>query len=233
MAENERDFAEAEANLRKSQQLLEQNQNTRGLLYHAVLTDLGGVLFRTESLSRSAGAERDHCRGARSQRSRRHARSRHRRHESRVATDASRRSQRCEAAAAEAIRRSATLAQQRSPHTPASYRVQHHAESIGSPGRARKLLTAAREQARVLGAEFWVARRRVSPRSLAHARGRSTRRDRCSTKCAQRGAPMPRAIAIDSPISIERKRRSSCCREPRAGALVDRQVARRVRLSPS
>ena len=47
MAEVARDFAKAEANLRKSQRLLEQNGNTRGLLYHAVLTDLGGVLFRT------------------------------------------------------------------------------------------------------------------------------------------------------------------------------------------
>ena len=47
MAENDRDFATAEANLRKAQQLLEQSENTRGLLYHAVLTDLGGVLFRT------------------------------------------------------------------------------------------------------------------------------------------------------------------------------------------
>jgi serine/threonine protein kinase len=37
MAENERDFATAETNLRTAQQLLEENDNTRGLLYHAVL----------------------------------------------------------------------------------------------------------------------------------------------------------------------------------------------------
>ena len=68
-----RDFATAEANLRKAQQLLEENENTRGLLYHAVLTDLGGVLLPHQPLSRSAGAERAHRRGARSQRSGRHA----------------------------------------------------------------------------------------------------------------------------------------------------------------
>ncbi|HKU17398.1 MAG TPA: serine/threonine-protein kinase [Steroidobacteraceae bacterium] len=35
------------AHLRSAQQLLEETQNTRGLQYHAVLTDLGGMYFRT------------------------------------------------------------------------------------------------------------------------------------------------------------------------------------------
>jgi len=53
LADNARDFLTAEAKLRKAQQLLEQSENTRGLLYHAVLTDLGGIYFRTSRFRES------------------------------------------------------------------------------------------------------------------------------------------------------------------------------------
>ncbi len=135
MAESERDFAKAEANLRKSQQLLEQNGNTRGLVYHAVLTDLGGVLFRTSRFREALALNEAHGRGARPQRSRRHARARHGRHESRVATDATRRSERRGSRGGGVDPSRATTARQRARNTPASDRVRHHAESIGSPGR--------------------------------------------------------------------------------------------------
>jgi tetratricopeptide (TPR) repeat protein len=42
-----RDSEAAIAHLRSAQQLLDDTQNTRGLQYHAVLTDLGGIYFRT------------------------------------------------------------------------------------------------------------------------------------------------------------------------------------------
>jgi tetratricopeptide (TPR) repeat protein len=47
VADARRDSEAAIAHLRLAQQLLEDTQNTRGLQYHAVLTDLGGIYFRT------------------------------------------------------------------------------------------------------------------------------------------------------------------------------------------
>ena len=76
IAEVARDFAEGRCQPAQVPQLLDRT-GTPGLLYHAVLTDLGGILFRTGPVSGSAGAERTHGRGSRSQRPRRHARSRH------------------------------------------------------------------------------------------------------------------------------------------------------------
>jgi serine/threonine-protein kinase len=47
VAEARRDYAAAVAHLVAGQRLLEDTQTTRGLQYHAVLTDLGGMYFRT------------------------------------------------------------------------------------------------------------------------------------------------------------------------------------------
>jgi eukaryotic-like serine/threonine-protein kinase len=47
VADAQRDSEAAIVHLRSAQQLLEDTQNTRGLQYHAVLTDLGGIYFRT------------------------------------------------------------------------------------------------------------------------------------------------------------------------------------------
>jgi eukaryotic-like serine/threonine-protein kinase len=46
IAEARQDTDAAIAHLRSAQQLLENTQDTRGLQYHAVLTDLGGIYFR-------------------------------------------------------------------------------------------------------------------------------------------------------------------------------------------
>jgi serine/threonine protein kinase len=157
MAENERDFAKAEANLRKSQQLLEQSQNTRGLLYHAVLTDLGGVLFRT-SRFREALALNEITAEALDRNGRGGTLGR-----VTVATNRASLLMRlgevsaAEAAAAEAIRRSQRLRgnQPATPQQAIAYGITLN--RLDRQDEARKLLTAAREQARVLGAEFWVA----------------------------------------------------------------------------
>jgi tetratricopeptide (TPR) repeat protein len=47
IADMQRDFAIAARSLQQAQRLLEEAGNTRGLQYHAVLTDLGGIYFRT------------------------------------------------------------------------------------------------------------------------------------------------------------------------------------------
>jgi eukaryotic-like serine/threonine-protein kinase len=47
VAEARRDSDAAIDHLRKAQQLLEDSETTQGLQYHAVLTDLGGIYFRT------------------------------------------------------------------------------------------------------------------------------------------------------------------------------------------
>ena len=47
IAELQRDFTAASSHLRTAQRLLEDEHITRGLQYHAVLTDLGGIYFRT------------------------------------------------------------------------------------------------------------------------------------------------------------------------------------------
>src|SRR5688572_1032042 len=47
VADARRETDAAIAHLRSAQQLLEETQTTRGLQYHAVLTDLGGIYFRT------------------------------------------------------------------------------------------------------------------------------------------------------------------------------------------
>ena len=156
MAENERDFATAEANLRKAQQLLEQSQNTRGLLYHAVLTDLGGVLFRTsrfrEALALNyitAEALDRNGRGGTLGRVT-------------VATNRAQLLMRlgevsaAEAAAAESIRRAQRLrgSQPATPQQAVSYGIVLN--RLGRQDEASELLTAARDQARGLGAEFWV-----------------------------------------------------------------------------
>jgi tetratricopeptide (TPR) repeat protein len=155
MAENDRDFATAETKLRKAQQLLEQSENTRGLLYHAVLTDLGGVLFRTsrfrEALAlneRTAEALDRNGRGGTL---------------GRVTVAMNRASllmrlgevNAAEAAAAEAIRRSQRLrgSEPATPMQAVGYSITLN--RLGRQEEARKLLTAAREQARTLGAEFW------------------------------------------------------------------------------
>jgi serine/threonine protein kinase/tetratricopeptide (TPR) repeat protein len=157
MAENDRDFATAETNLRKSQKLLEESGNTRGLLYHAVLTDLGGVLFRTsrfrEALTlneQTAEALDRNGRGGTM---------------GRVTVSMNRASllmrlgevSGAEAAAAEAIRRLQRLrgGEPATPQQAIAYSITLN--RLARPDEARKLLTAAREQARSLGAEFWVA----------------------------------------------------------------------------
>jgi eukaryotic-like serine/threonine-protein kinase len=156
IAENERDFATAEANLRKSQRLLEDSGSTRGLLYHAVLTDLGGVLFRT-SRFREALALNELTAEALDRNGRGGTMGR-------VTVSMNRASllmrlgeaSRAEAAAAEAIRRSQRL-RGGEPATPAqaiSYSIALN--RLGRHDEARKLLTAARDQARELGAELWV-----------------------------------------------------------------------------
>lgn len=155
MAENDRDFAAAEANLRKAQQLLEQSENTRGLLYHAVLTDLGGVLFRT-SRFREALALNELTADALDRNGRGGTLGR-------VTVSMNRASllmrlgeaRGAEAAAAEAIRRSQRLrgSEPATPMQAVGYSITLN--RLGRHEEARKLLTAAREQARTLGAEFW------------------------------------------------------------------------------
>jgi eukaryotic-like serine/threonine-protein kinase len=156
MAENARDFTTAEAQLRKAQLLLERNQNTRGLLYHAVLTDLGAVLFRTsrfrEALALNyitAEALDRNGRGGTL---------------GRVTVAMNRASllmrlgevSAAEAAAAEAIRRAQRLrgSQPATPQQAVAYSIVLN--RLGRQEEARKLLTAARDQARDLGAEYWV-----------------------------------------------------------------------------
>ncbi len=155
MAENERDFTKAEANLRKSQQLLQQSENTRGLLYHAVLTDLGGVLFRT-SRFREALALNEITAEALDRNGRGGTLGR-------VTVAMNRASllmrlgevSAAEAAAAEAIRRAQRLrgSQPATPQQAIAYGITLN--RLGRQEEAHKLLTAAREQARELGGEFW------------------------------------------------------------------------------
>ena len=156
MAENARDFATGEANLRKAQQLLERSGNTRGLLYHAVLTDLGGVLFRT-SRFREALALNELTADALDRNGRGGTLGR-------VTVAANRASllmrlgevRGAEAAASEAIRRMQRL-RGNEPATPmqaVGYGITLN--RLGRHEEARKLLTTAREQARSLGAEFWI-----------------------------------------------------------------------------
>src|SRR5687767_12572540 len=150
MAENERDFATAETNLREAQQLLEENDNTRGLLYHAVLTDLGGVLFRTsrfrEALTlneQTADALDRNGRGGTM---------------GRVTVSMNRASllmrlgevSRAESAAAEAIRRLQRLrgGEPATPQQAVAYGITLN--RLGRHDEARQLLTAARAQAQVL-----------------------------------------------------------------------------------
>lgn len=155
MAENERDFATAEANLRKAQQLLEANQNTRGLLYHAVLTDLGGVLFRTSRFREALGLneltaealDRNGRGGTMG----------------RVTVAMNRASllmrlgevRGAEAAAAEAIRRLQRMrgSEPATPQQAVAYSITLN--RLGRHEEARQLLIAAREQAQALGADFW------------------------------------------------------------------------------
>jgi len=156
IAENERDFATAEANLRRSQRLLEQSENTRGLLYHAVLTDLGGVLFRT-SRFREALALNEQTAEALDRNGRGGTMGR-------VTVAMNRASllmrlgeaSAAEAAAAEAIRRLQRLrgGEPATPQQAIAYGITLN--RLGRQDEARKLLTAARDQARALGAEFWV-----------------------------------------------------------------------------
>ncbi len=47
VADARQDTEAAIEHLRTAQRLLEDTQTTRGLQYHAVLTDLGGIYFRT------------------------------------------------------------------------------------------------------------------------------------------------------------------------------------------
>jgi serine/threonine protein kinase/tetratricopeptide (TPR) repeat protein len=155
VAETDRDFAAAEAHLRKAQQLLEENENTRGLLYHAVLTDLGGVLFRTsrfrEALTLNeltAEALDRNGRGGTM---------------GRVTVSMNRASilmrlgevSGAEAAAAEAIRRLQRMrgSEPATPQQAVAYSITLN--RLGRQEEARELLLAAREQARTLGAGFW------------------------------------------------------------------------------
>jgi non-specific serine/threonine protein kinase/serine/threonine-protein kinase len=155
VADNARDFTTAEANLRKAQQLLEQSENTRGLLYHAVLTDLGGVLFRT-SRFREALALNELTAEALDRNGRGGTLGR-------VTVSMNRASllmrlgevSAAEAAAAEAIRRSQRL-RGNEPATP--MQAVGYGITLNRLGRhleALQLLTTARDQARTLGAEFW------------------------------------------------------------------------------
>jgi serine/threonine protein kinase len=155
MAENERDFATAESNLRKAQQLLEENQNTRGLLYHAVLTDLGGVLFRT-SRFREALALNELTAEALDRNGRGGTMGR-------VTVSMNRASilmrlgevSGAEAAAVEATRRLQRMrgGEPATPQQAVAYSITLN--RLGRQEEARKLLIAAREQAQILGADFW------------------------------------------------------------------------------
>lgn len=155
MAETQRDFATAEANLRQAQKLLERNDNTRGLVYHAVLTDLGALLFRT-SRFREALVLNDITSEALDRNGRGGTLGR-------ITVSNNRASlllrlgevTAAEAAGAEAIRRAQRLrgSQPATPQQAVAYSITLN--RLGRQDEARKLLTAAREQARVLGAEFW------------------------------------------------------------------------------
>jgi non-specific serine/threonine protein kinase/serine/threonine-protein kinase len=156
LADNNRDFVTAEAHLRKAQVLLEKSENTRGLLYHAVLTDLGGVLFRT-SRFREALALNELTAEALDRNGRGGTLGR-------VTVSNNRASllmrlgevTAAEAAGAEAIRRAQRL-RGNEPATPmqaVGYGITLN--RLGRHEEARKLLTVARDQARTLGAQFWV-----------------------------------------------------------------------------
>jgi serine/threonine protein kinase/tetratricopeptide (TPR) repeat protein len=155
MAETGGDFATAETSLRKAQRRLEENRNTRGLLYHAVLTDLGGVMFRT-SRFREALALNELTAEALDRNGRGGTMGR-------VIVAMNRASLlmrlgevgNAEAAAGEATRRLQRLrgGEPATPQQAVAYaitlnRLDRHED-------ARKLLLAAREQARALGADFW------------------------------------------------------------------------------
>ena len=156
MAEVTRDFTKAEANLRRSQQLLERNGNTRGLLYHAVLTDLGGVLFRT-SRFREALALNEVTAEALDRNGRGGTLGR-------VTVSMNRASvlmrlgevNAAEAAAAESIRRAQRLrgSEPATPQQAIAYSITLN--RLGRQDEARERLTAAREQARSLGGGFWL-----------------------------------------------------------------------------
>ncbi|HKU13001.1 MAG TPA: protein kinase [Steroidobacteraceae bacterium] len=155
IADDERDFATAETNLRKAQLLLERDANTRGLLYHAVLTDLGGVLFRT-SRFREALALNELTAEALDRNGRGGTLGR-------VTVAMNRASllmrlgevSAAEAAGAESIRRSQRLRgnEPATPQQAISYGITLN--RLGRQDEALELLTAAREQAHTLGAGFW------------------------------------------------------------------------------
>jgi eukaryotic-like serine/threonine-protein kinase len=175
IADIKRDFTTAAQKLQQARRALEEANNTRGLQYHAVLTDLGGIYFRTsrfrealELNERTAEALDRNGRGGTL---------------ARVTVAMNRASvlqrmgeiSQAESAGLEAIRRAERLRGDE-PATPAqavSYaipllRLERVDEAIG-------LLTAASEQAHALGNDYWAV---IADYHLARALMLSGRHDK-------------------------------------------------------
>jgi serine/threonine protein kinase len=157
LAELSRDPDTAVARLTEARDLLEQSGNTKGLAYNAVLTDLGGIYFRTNrfrealdlNIQTSAALDRNGRGGTIAH----------------VTVTQNRASllyrlgevRRAQEVGLEALRRAQAL-RAGQPATPAqavAYSITLN--RLGQTGQAIDLLSGARERAQALGNEFWGA----------------------------------------------------------------------------
>jgi eukaryotic-like serine/threonine-protein kinase len=155
IAETAGDEATALAHLTKARKLLEASDDTRGLAYNAVLTDLGGIYYRTsrfrEALELNALTSETLDRNGRGGTL------------ARVTLTQNRASilfrlgevRRSQGVGLEAMRRMEALRADRpaTPQLAVAYSITLN--RLGETGKAADLLSAAREQAHALGNEFW------------------------------------------------------------------------------
>ncbi|HVF16753.1 MAG TPA: tetratricopeptide repeat protein, partial [Steroidobacteraceae bacterium] len=157
VAEIDRDLDAAAANLVSAQALLEESGNTRGLQYNAVLTDLGGIYFRTgrykEALpineSTAAALERNGRGGTLA----------------RVTLSVNRASlmfrlgeiQQAERVGREALRRLESVSDEQRATVIPTIRYATTLNRLDRTDEAIALLKVAREQTRTQGNDFWGA----------------------------------------------------------------------------
>jgi eukaryotic-like serine/threonine-protein kinase len=157
VAEMGRDSDAAIGHLNAARRLLEESGDTKGLAYNAVLTDLGGVYFRTNrfrealdlNLQSSAALDRNGRGGTLAK----------------VTVTQNRASllyrlgevRRAQAVGLEALRRAQALrsGQPALPAMPIAYSITLN--RLGETRQATELLSGARDQAQALGNEFWSA----------------------------------------------------------------------------
>jgi tetratricopeptide (TPR) repeat protein len=157
VAEIDRDPDAAARHLMQARKLLEQSNNTRGLKYNAVLTDLGGIYFRTgrfkEALMLNASSAETLDRNGRGGTMAR-------------ATVAGNRAsllyrlgeiRRAQEAGLDAMRRLQSLRDGQPVPPPLAVAYSITLNRLDRTGEALNLLTGAREQARTMGNEFWGA----------------------------------------------------------------------------